>query len=471
MLRWLLGDWFGEEPFDPAWDEVLHGGVWQYRFLDEPRRDRVRVVTAGMVRRKNWVGGGGFEVTEPMRVTIAGVAALMTLGLDEPFFFPKLKSIILYPAGYTDPGPSADVGFLDNTDPITGLSLGPRLGEAWRRGPVVLSWRAVERQARVPGRGRNLVLHELAHHLDGYAGDVDGVPHFDSSRDRRRWYDVTAAEYRRLVGQATRREVTLLDHYGATNQAEFFAVATECFFERPHAMQARHADLFALLAKFYRQNPCDWAPAETQSAPGERPAGGERGRTSTRRGGEFPDLSHLGLSTADELFAHGVLLLGQEAFDEALQVFDEVLRRKPGDSEARQHRGEARLALGDYAGAVADSAAALRADRRDLAALLTHAQASLAAGDAATAGEMVRRALREDPENSEAWLTEGELRVAAGDHRRAAEAFRRVLARDPLDALAHFELADCCDRLGDPATAKRHRTRAIALDPSLSNEL
>ncbi|MEM9185280.1 MAG: zinc-dependent peptidase [Planctomycetota bacterium] len=462
MLTWLLGK--GDERFDPAWEEVLARQVWQYRFLDQGQRARVREVVAALVARKAWTGGGGFRVTDVMRVTVSGVSALMTLGLEEPFFFPKLRSFILYPTGYDDPARGSVAGLLPTQDPLVSS---PRLGEAWQGGPVVLSWRAAERQARVRGRGRNLVLHEMAHHVDSYDGDMGGTPYFDQREDRRRWREVTDAEYHRLVGQAKRRELTLLDHYGATNKAEFFAVATECFFERPHALRRRHAELFDLLAKFYRQDPTRWAPPP---APDTTPHATPQPKRPPRRSAGFPDLSHLQLGGADELFAHGVLMLGREEFADAERVFTEVLARVPDDGEARQHRGEARLGRGDYAGAIEDAQAALALDPHDEAAMLTHADASLATEDDATAASLVAALLTRNREHAEAWFLRGQIDWRAGDALAAAAAFRRVIDRDPFDADAHLWLADCLDEVEDPRGAEHHRQRAHQLDPDLETD-
>ncbi|MEM6329555.1 MAG: zinc-dependent peptidase [Planctomycetota bacterium] len=457
MFRWFAAE---RDPFDPAWEGVLERGVWQYPFLDAAARQRVRQVVAHLVARKIWTGGSGFAVTDAMRVTVSGVAALMTVGLDQPFFFPKLTTVILYPTGYDDPDPGAGVGLLHSADP---LFHSPRLGEAWQGGPVVLSWRTAQRQARVPGRGRNLVLHEMAHHLDGYAGDVDGTPYFHGRDDRRRWCAVTDEEYHRLVGQANRREVTLLDHYGATNHAEFFAVATECFFERPHAMRARHAGLFELMAKFFCQDPTAWLPPRGDAGPeatGLEPRGrmGDRPRC-------VPDLSHLGMSGADEAFSRGVLLLQQGEYRAAARTFGEVLSRDPGDAEAQQHRAEARLAMGDLPGAIADCEAALATDSDDAATLLTHAAACLAGGDDAAAGRSIARVLREDRGNALAWLLQGQRHAHSGELKRAIRALRRAVRLEPYDAQAHLWLADCLGQAGASAEADRHRRRAVQLDP------
>jgi Mlc titration factor MtfA (ptsG expression regulator) len=125
-----------------------------------------------------------------------------------------------------------------------------RLGEAWYRGPVILSWDDVRYDATHPRDGRNLVFQ-----LDMLDGVVDGTPPLDTPEESRRWRDVMTSEYQQLVRASKEGRATLLDKYGATNEGEFFAVATECFFERPAAMEKRHPKLYEVLRDYYHQDP------------------------------------------------------------------------------------------------------------------------------------------------------------------------------------------------------------------------
>jgi Mlc titration factor MtfA (ptsG expression regulator) len=106
--------------------------------------------------------------------------------------------------------------------------------------------------------GNNLVLHEFSHHLDGLDGGMDGTPPLGSRQEYRSWERVTDAEYRRLVHMADRGRPTLLDSYGAESKAEFFAVATECFFEQSRELARRHPALYEVLRRFYRLDPAEW---------------------------------------------------------------------------------------------------------------------------------------------------------------------------------------------------------------------
>jgi MtfA peptidase len=248
------------EPLSHERRATLQERVRHYRYLDDRRRERLEGFVQVVVAEKDWVGGGGFELTDEMKVTIAGYAGVMTLGLDEPYYFDRLKTIIVYPAGY--------VPHASRFDQYQELgSQSPRLGEAWHRGPVVLSWAQIADPKKLRP-GSNLVIHEFAHHVDGLDGDVDGSPPIADRQQGRAWYRVTEEEFERLRREAQQGEATLLDRYGASDRAEFFAVASECFFERPRAMRDRHAELYHVLAEFYCQDTAAWLP---DAEPAETP--------------------------------------------------------------------------------------------------------------------------------------------------------------------------------------------------------
>jgi Mlc titration factor MtfA (ptsG expression regulator) len=236
----------------PEWRTVLSENVRHFQYLNDQQRHRLEGFVQVMVAEKDWVGGSGFELSDVMKVTIAGYAGVMTLGLIEPYYFDRLKTIIVYPNTYVPHSSRFD-------QCRSAVPTGPRLGEAWHRGPIVLSWaEVVSTEKRRPGN--NLVIHEFAHHVDGLDGTVDGTPPIVGREKERTWYRVTEQEFERLIIDASRGEATLLDRYGASNRAEFFAVASECFFERPNALRDRHHELYKVLADFYCQDLATWLP-------------------------------------------------------------------------------------------------------------------------------------------------------------------------------------------------------------------
>ncbi len=120
---------------------------------------------------------------------------------------------------------------------------------------IVLAWDAAQRGAAHPSDGQNVVLHEFAHQLDFEDYSTDGAPALATRAEYLAWARVMSSEFKALRAAEEAGTPTVLDTYGATNPAEFFAVATEAFFERPRALRARHPELYAELGRFFRQDP------------------------------------------------------------------------------------------------------------------------------------------------------------------------------------------------------------------------
>lgn len=233
--------------FPAVWMEYLNDNVEHYSLLTESEQKKLRDDVQVFVAEKNWEGCGGLELTEEMKVTIAAQACLMALGLEGDVFAGVL-SILVYPTSYAVPQERSYEGWS-----ISGESA--RQGESWYRGPVILSWQDVCRDSLHPGGGRNLVWHEFAHQIDMLDRSTNGTPPLADRALRQRWHDVMTAEYERLLADAENGRATLLDTYGAENEAEFFAVATECFFDCPVELREEHRSLYELLRDYYRQDP------------------------------------------------------------------------------------------------------------------------------------------------------------------------------------------------------------------------
>ena len=183
-----------------------------------------------------------------MRVTIAAHAATMSLGFPE-LPFDRLESILVYPDTFVAKRTTRieGGGFLESDE--------PHLGEAWTYGVVILVWREIREQCLEMPTGRNVIIHEFAHILDMEDRDVDGVPYLESTQQYDKWLKVTEAEFDRLQRQASMSRRTLIDSYGATNRAEFFAVASETFFEQPVRLRDEIPQLYDVLRGYYRQDP------------------------------------------------------------------------------------------------------------------------------------------------------------------------------------------------------------------------
>ena len=236
------------EEFPSGWLLYLQQNVAAYERLEPEAQARLQGLVQVFVAEKAWEGCGGFELSDEAKVTIAGQACLLLLGIEHDYYR-NLQTVIVYPSGFSAPGRSSLGGGVVAEGPQA------RLGEAHHRGPVVLAWDAVRHGGRNPDDGRNLVLHEFAHKLDLLDGLADGTPLLPAGRRFREWVEVMTREYQALCDKADRGRATVLDHYGATNAPEFFAVATEAFFEKPLQLQRKHEALYGVLRDFYRQDP------------------------------------------------------------------------------------------------------------------------------------------------------------------------------------------------------------------------
>ncbi|MEI8381962.1 MAG: M90 family metallopeptidase [Planctomycetota bacterium] len=236
------------EPFPSDWLKIVQTNCRHFATLDPGERARLLRDIRWFVAEKSIEVSVGLVLTDEMRVTVAAHASLLGLGFPGPPF-DRLQSVILQPEVYVGTKIVRDKSGLELH------SQDARIGETSRNGPVLLSWKDVVRQCRNSPDGRNVILHEFAHLLDMVDGDVDGIPPMDSEEEFRTWKDVTRNEYRRLVNQSQLGRRTLLDQYGATSEVEFFAVASETFFEQPFEMKVLHPRLYDVLKSFYKQDP------------------------------------------------------------------------------------------------------------------------------------------------------------------------------------------------------------------------
>ncbi len=234
-------------PFPSAWRGILETNVPHYATLTLTEQARLRDAVRIFVAEKDWEGCGGLTMTDEIQVTIAAFACLMVLGMEDNYF-DRVQSILVYPQAYVARNEPALDGLLQEVE-------SPRLGEAHYRGPVVLTWSQVLHDARRPYLGQNVVMHEFAHQLDMLNGWMDGTPVLADERSYEQWRQVMTREFRRLERAADEGRATLLDDYGAENEAEFFAVATECFFNQPGPMRQRHARMYELLRDYFGQDP------------------------------------------------------------------------------------------------------------------------------------------------------------------------------------------------------------------------
>jgi MtfA peptidase len=239
--------------FPRSWRSIINRNVPIFRRLAPADQIELLGHVQVFLEEKRFEGCGGLEVTDEMRVTIAAQACILLLHRDTEYY-PQLTSILLYPSGYK----AHEVRPVDTHVWSEGDE--PRLGHTGRRlGSVVLAWEDVRRGAADSSGGRNLVLHEFAHQLDFEDHATDGAPALATTAEYRSWAQIMSREFAALRAAAEEGIPTVLDTYGAENPAEFFAVVTEAFFERPRALRAKHPELYAEFARFFRQDPVQFS--------------------------------------------------------------------------------------------------------------------------------------------------------------------------------------------------------------------
>lgn len=230
---------------------IVERNVPYYKCLPEEYQTELQGLIQVFLEEKEFEGCGGVEMTDEIRLTIAAQACILLLG-REGDFYPTLRSILVYPHAYV-----AELR-QDQPDGTVVEGSQPRLGESWSRGHVVLSWNDVLRGASDIHDGHNLVFHEFAHQLDYESGATEGGPELSKRSVYLAWARVLSKEYQGLIESIEKHRPTLLDAYGATSPAEFFAVSTECFFEKPVELQRRHPELYEQLRFFYKQDPASF---------------------------------------------------------------------------------------------------------------------------------------------------------------------------------------------------------------------
>ncbi|MBW2494076.1 MAG: zinc-dependent peptidase [Deltaproteobacteria bacterium] len=231
------------QPFPDDWLAIIQQNVPPYSNLSPEMQRQVQGYTQEFLYDKNFEGCGGLVLDDEIRVTIAAQASLLLLN-RKVRCYPKLYSVLVYPSAYVAKS---------ETD---GESV--RLGESWRTGAVVLAWDSARHGAANFADGRNLVIHEFAHQLDQEDGSSDGAPILDGSSCYTTWARVLSRDYERLREQVDKGKKSVIDAYGASHPAEFFAVASEAFFEKPRQLGSKHPELYDELQKFYRVDPREW---------------------------------------------------------------------------------------------------------------------------------------------------------------------------------------------------------------------
>lgn len=234
--------------FSQAWKEIIELRVPYYRRLPENDKNELLKHIQVFLAEKSFIGCDGIIISDEIMLVVAAQACILLLHRSSDYFF-HLNSIYIYPHPYVAkarhilPG-----GVVSEGNQV-------RFGESWKFGDVVLAWDNVLMGARDTRDGHNVVMHEFAHQLDEETGSANGAPVLELQSQYTTWASVLSAEFNRLNKDANKGRKTVMDKYGATNPAEFFAVATETFFEKPIQLKKKHPELYEELKLFYRQDP------------------------------------------------------------------------------------------------------------------------------------------------------------------------------------------------------------------------
>lgn len=215
--------------------------------LNEEERGRLFDLATLFLDDKSIVGAQGFEITDAARQSIALQACLPILNLSLEWYA-GWSSIIIYQGSYKSESTIVDeFGIVHEGSQH-------RSGEAWQRGPVVLSWKDAKHSGERDGH--NVVIHEFVHKLDMMNGRANGFPPMQPDMDPTRWTEIMSRDFEDF--QTHRKSG--LDRYGATNPAEFFAVLSEVFFETPQTLVDAYPDIYDIMVKFFKQSPLQSKP-------------------------------------------------------------------------------------------------------------------------------------------------------------------------------------------------------------------
>ena len=239
------------QPFKTQWRKIIQRRMPYFRQMPSHLQLQLKQHIQVFLSEKEFVGCNGVVITDEIRVTIAAQACLLLLNRKTDYY-PKLRSILVYPSAFIKEQQQAGA---DGVHFVQRLAMA---GESWEYGKIVLSWQDTLDGADVPNDGRNVVIHEFAHQLDQEDGSANGAPILGKDQSYQIWSQVLNTAFEQLQRQASDGAPSLFDYYGATDPAEFFAVASEVFFEQSSQLLHAYPSLYQQLRQYYRVDPTEW---------------------------------------------------------------------------------------------------------------------------------------------------------------------------------------------------------------------
>jgi Mlc titration factor MtfA (ptsG expression regulator) len=232
---------------------ILKKSAPYYHHLPDHLQKKLVGLTQIFLDEKRFEGCAGLDITDEIKISIAAQASILLLGTqDLSYFYEDLRSVLVYPKKYVAKVKKRNNGIFVEE------GFEQRHGEAWSHGYVVLAWNEVRQGASDIRDGQNLVFHEFAHQLDYEYGATHQVDLENKQTSYFAWANVLGREYQNFLSTLKQNQQTLIDEYGATNPAEFFAVVTELFFEKPNELSQKHPELYREFSGFYQQDPAQY---------------------------------------------------------------------------------------------------------------------------------------------------------------------------------------------------------------------
>lgn len=251
QLKDFFTDDLPEVAFKDEWITLLRHNLPLYERLPAKLRETLHEKVGQFIATTFFEGCGELELSDEMILTVAAQACLLVIAHEGPPY-PRLNTVLLYPSAFTTNHETVGPGGTIIQREVKCL------GESWDNGTVILAWDSVRHGAINIFDGHNVTFHEFAHQLDAMDGDTDGVPLLENEEAYQTWANVLGEHANDLIDRVQRGRKTVLDEYGATAPEEFFAVATEAFFEKPKQLKAKRPGLYEELQKFYRVDPESW---------------------------------------------------------------------------------------------------------------------------------------------------------------------------------------------------------------------
>jgi Mlc titration factor MtfA (ptsG expression regulator) len=239
------------QPFKKEWRKIIQQRIPYFRQMPTDLQLQLKQLIQVFLVEKNFVGCNDVKITDEIKITVAAQACLLLLNRKTDFY-PKLNTILVYPRAFIKEEQNIESNGLLHSKKIA------LAGESWEFGKVVLSWQDTLDGAKLPNDGHNVVIHEFAHQLDQENGKANGAPILNAGQSYKVWSDTFSLEFEKLKISTKAGKYSLFDYYGATNPAEFFAVASEIFFEQAEQFNDECPLLYQQLKLFYKVDPLHW---------------------------------------------------------------------------------------------------------------------------------------------------------------------------------------------------------------------